>query len=54
METKSKPKARRAVLEHNLQWFNHYIWGDARPEFVDPAVPRKSKDEKATSGLTGL
>ncbi len=41
----NKPKARRAVLEHNLHWFNHYIWGDPKPDFVDPVLPKK-KDEK--------
>ena len=24
----TKPKAVRAVMEHNLNWFNHYIWGE--------------------------
>ncbi len=24
----NKPKSMRAVLEHNLAWFNHYLWGD--------------------------
>jgi dipeptidyl aminopeptidase/acylaminoacyl peptidase len=23
-----RPKTRRAVMEHNLYWFNHYIWGE--------------------------
>ena len=23
-----QPKTRRAVMEHNLHWFNHYIWGE--------------------------
>jgi dipeptidyl aminopeptidase/acylaminoacyl peptidase len=25
----TKPKAMRAVMSHNLAWFNHYIFGDA-------------------------
>jgi dipeptidyl aminopeptidase/acylaminoacyl peptidase len=41
----NKPKASRAVLEHNLLWFNHYIWGDAKPDFVNPVVPKKAKDK---------
>ncbi len=41
----TKPKARRAVLEHNLLWFNHYIWGDPQPDFVNPVVPKKAKDK---------
>ncbi len=24
----TKPKSMRAVMEHNLNWFNHYLWGD--------------------------
>jgi dipeptidyl aminopeptidase/acylaminoacyl peptidase len=26
----NKPKAARAAMEHNLEWFDQYIWGDAR------------------------
>jgi dipeptidyl aminopeptidase/acylaminoacyl peptidase len=37
----NKPKASRAVLEHNLLWFNHYIWGDPKPDFTNPAIPSK-------------
>ena len=43
----TKPKSMRAVMQHNLAWFNHYIFGDARPEFAKPELPKKdSKDEK--------
>src|ERR1051326_3150158 len=24
----TSPKGNRAVMEHNLNWFNHYLWGD--------------------------
>jgi len=27
----TKPKAHRAAMEHNLEWFGKYIWGDAPP-----------------------
>jgi len=27
----TKPKSNRAVLQHNLDWFNHYIFGDPIP-----------------------
>ena len=37
----NKPKAMRAVMQHNLLWFNHYIWGDPMPDFTVPAVPKK-------------
>ncbi|HXM50926.1 MAG TPA: S9 family peptidase [Pyrinomonadaceae bacterium] len=43
----TKPKSMRAVMQHNLSWFNHYIWGDPLPDFTAPDVPKKeSKDEK--------
>jgi dipeptidyl aminopeptidase/acylaminoacyl peptidase len=40
----TKPKSMRAVMQHNLAWFNHYIWGDPLPDFTNPEVPKK--DEK--------
>lgn len=30
----NKPKSMRAVMEHNLAWFNHYIFGDPAPDFT--------------------
>jgi dipeptidyl aminopeptidase/acylaminoacyl peptidase len=41
----TKPCAQRAVMQHNLAWFNHYLWGDPLPDFANPVVP---KAEKAT------
>jgi dipeptidyl aminopeptidase/acylaminoacyl peptidase len=44
----TKPKSQRAVMSHNLAWFNHYIFGDALPDFSHPDVPKsddKDKDE---------
>ena len=44
----TKPKSMRAVMQHNLAWFNHYIFGDAKPEFAKPELPKKdTKEEKA-------
>jgi dipeptidyl aminopeptidase/acylaminoacyl peptidase len=44
----TKPKSMRAVMQHNLAWFNHYIFGDKPPEFAKPELPKKeSKDDKA-------
>jgi len=37
----SKPKSMRAVMEHNLAWFNHYIFGDPKPALSTPPVPKK-------------
>ena len=39
----SKPKASRAVMEHNLAWFNHYIFGDLLPDFTTPALPKSEE-----------
>ena len=39
----SKPRAMRAVMQHNLTWFNHYLWGDPKPDFTTPEVPARKK-----------
>jgi dipeptidyl aminopeptidase/acylaminoacyl peptidase len=31
----TKPKSMRAVMEHNMAWFGHYLWGDPAPEFAN-------------------
>ncbi len=41
----TKPKSMRAVMQHNLAWFNHYIFGDPKPDFAKPELPKK--DDKA-------
>ena len=41
----TKPKAQRAVMQHNLGWFNHYIFNDPLPDFASPAVPKKETKE---------
>ena len=35
----SKPRAMRAVMHHNLAWFNHYLWGDKLPDFTSLPLP---------------
>jgi len=43
----TKPKSMRAVMQHNLGWFNHYIFGDPLPNFASPDLPKKeSKEQK--------
>jgi len=37
----TKPKSVRAVMQHNLSWFNHYLWGDPKPDLTKPEVPKK-------------
>ena len=32
----TKPRAQRAVMQHNLAFFNHHIWGEPRPDFMSP------------------
>ncbi|MCA1613293.1 MAG: S9 family peptidase [Acidobacteria bacterium] len=43
----TKPRAMRAVMHHNLAWFNHYIWGDPLPDLADIPVPKKEDEKKA-------
>jgi dipeptidyl aminopeptidase/acylaminoacyl peptidase len=38
----SKPKAQRAVMQHNLGWFNHYIFNDPLPDFATPVIPKQA------------
>jgi hypothetical protein len=38
------------VMQHNLGWFNHYIFGDPAPDFVSPAVPKKGGNEEDGKG----
>jgi dipeptidyl aminopeptidase/acylaminoacyl peptidase len=40
----NKPRSMRAVMEHNLAWFNHYIFGDPLPDFANPVLPKKSSE----------
>jgi len=44
----NKPKSMRAVMQHNLSWFNHYIWGDPLPDLTAPAVPKKEATKDAS------
>jgi len=41
----TKPKSQRAVMQHNLGWFNHYIWNDPLPDFANPELPKKEAKE---------
>jgi dipeptidyl aminopeptidase/acylaminoacyl peptidase len=36
----NKPRAMRAVMAHNLGWFNHYIFGDPRPDLTNLEPPK--------------
>jgi dipeptidyl aminopeptidase/acylaminoacyl peptidase len=37
----TKPKSLRAVMQHNLDWFNHYLWGDPLPDLVNPTAAKE-------------
>jgi dipeptidyl aminopeptidase/acylaminoacyl peptidase len=39
----NKPKSQRAVMEHNLAWFGHYIFGDAKPDLTVLTIPAEKK-----------
>ncbi len=34
----TKPKSQRAVMQHNLGWFNHYVFGDPLPDLTRPSA----------------
>lgn len=38
----TKPRAMRAVMVHNLEWFNHYLWGDPAPDLSNPEGKTRS------------
>ena len=44
----NKPKSVRAVMEHNLAWFNHYLFGDPKPDLA--ALPLPAKPAPAGQG----
>ncbi len=45
----TKPRSQRAVMQHNLAWFNHYLWGDPLPDFANPEVPKAEKSVDTSS-----
>jgi dipeptidyl aminopeptidase/acylaminoacyl peptidase len=45
----TKPRSQRAVMQHNLAWFNHYLWGDPLPDFASPEVPKAEKSAEKAS-----
>jgi len=45
----SKPKAMRAVMEHNLAWFGHYIFGDPKPDLTVLPLPEKTGEKAAAA-----
>jgi dipeptidyl aminopeptidase/acylaminoacyl peptidase len=48
----TKPRAMRAVMHHNLAWFNHYLWNDPLPDLANLPLPKK-EDEKKDAKAAG-
>ena len=46
-------RAQRAVMQHNLALFGHYIWGDPRPDFMSPPLGLREDDAGAVGGDLG-
>ncbi len=46
----NKPRAMRAVMSHNLVWFNHYLWGDALPDLANLPLPKKDEKDMTKDG----
>jgi dipeptidyl aminopeptidase/acylaminoacyl peptidase len=46
----TKPKSMRAVMLHNLGWFNHYIFGEPLPDFSKPELPKKEEAKDKMAG----
>jgi hypothetical protein len=50
----------RAVMHHNLAWFNHYLWNDPLPDLANLPLPKKEekdgekkdKEKKAATAAT--
>jgi dipeptidyl aminopeptidase/acylaminoacyl peptidase len=36
----TKPRSQRAVMHHNLAWFNHYLFGDPLPDLSALPLPK--------------
>jgi dipeptidyl aminopeptidase/acylaminoacyl peptidase len=38
----TKPRSQRAVMHHNLAWFNHYLFGDPLPDLSALPIAKPS------------
>ncbi|HEY0097507.1 MAG TPA: prolyl oligopeptidase family serine peptidase, partial [Pyrinomonadaceae bacterium] len=41
----TKPRAMRAVMHHNLAWFNHYLWNEPLPDLANLPLPKKEEKD---------
>ena len=46
----TKPKAHRAAMEHNLEWFGKYLFGDPPPAPAAPAAPASAAAPATPAG----
>jgi hypothetical protein len=37
-------------MQHNLGWFNHYIWNDPLADFTKPELPKKEEKDSEKKG----
>jgi dipeptidyl aminopeptidase/acylaminoacyl peptidase len=42
----TKPRSQRAVMTHNLVWFNHYLWNDPLPDLANLPLPKKEEKKE--------
>jgi len=42
----TKPRSQRAVMQHNLAWFNHYLFGDPLPDLANLTIAKQSADQE--------
>jgi dipeptidyl aminopeptidase/acylaminoacyl peptidase len=40
----NKPRSMRAVMEHNVAWFNHYVFDEPLPDLAKPDLPKKDDE----------
>lgn len=50
----TKPRAMRAVMRHNLEWFNHHLWGDPAPDLTTPSLPPAGESEEKTGAQPAM
>ena len=41
----TKPRSQRAVMHHNLVWFNHYLFGDPLPDLSALPLPKPGETD---------
>jgi dipeptidyl aminopeptidase/acylaminoacyl peptidase len=47
----TKPREQRAVMRHNLEWFDHFIFGDPMPDLSAPPIPDTPAPDAARAAV---